>query len=61
MTTATDKAHQDGRGPRCRSLEDAWRGVFPNIQGKDMGNYGHFLQWETPEDTNQEIMDFFSR
>ena len=43
------------------SLEDAWRGAFPNVQGKDTANYGHFLQWETPEDTNREIMDFFSK
>ncbi len=50
-------AEAQGAGP----LEDAWRGAFPNVQGKDMGNYGHFLQWETPEDTNREIMDFFSR
>ncbi|HIC15960.1 MAG TPA: alpha/beta hydrolase [Gemmatimonadetes bacterium] len=50
-------AEAQGAGP----LEDAWRGVFPNVQGKDMGNYGHFLQWEAPEDTNREIMDFFSK
>jgi len=49
-------AEAQGSGP----LEDAWRGAFPNVRGKDMGNYGHFLQWETPESTNKEIMDFLS-
>ena len=49
-------AEAQGAGP----LEDAWRGAFPNVRGKDMGNYGHFLQWETPESTNKEIMDFLS-
>ena len=49
-------AEAQGAGP----LEDAWRGAFPNVRGKDMGNYGHFLQWETPESTNKEIIDFLS-
>ena len=43
-----------GAGP----LEDAWRKVFPNVKAKHMGNYGHFLQWEAPEEVNRELMAF---
>ena len=43
-----------GTGP----LEDAWRRFFPNAVGKDLGNYGHFLQWETPEAVNRELLEF---
>ena len=45
-----------GSGP----LEDAWRKLFPNAQSKDMGNYGHFLQWETPDEVNQELITFLA-
>ena len=45
-----------GAGP----LNDAWRSVFPNVRGKDMGNYGHFLQWEAPDDVNRELLSFLS-
>jgi pimeloyl-ACP methyl ester carboxylesterase len=45
-----------GSGP----LEDAWRGVIPNVKTKHLGNYGHFLQWECPEEVNQELMVFLS-
>ena len=45
-----------GSGP----LEDAWRGVIPNIKTKHLGNYGHFLQWECPEEVNRELMAFLS-
>ena len=45
-----------GAGP----LDDAWRSVFPNVRGKDMGNYGHFLQWEAPDDVNREILAFLA-
>lgn len=41
-------------------LDDAWRSVFPKVQGKDMGNYGHFLQWEAPDKVNQELVSFLS-
>ena len=40
------------------SLEDAWRQFFPNVAGKNLGNYGHFLQWETPEAVNRELVEF---
>lgn len=45
-----------GAGP----LENAWRKQFPNIKAKNMGNYGHFLQWEAPEQVNRELMAFLS-
>jgi len=45
-----------GAGP----LEDAWRSVFPNVRGKYMGNYGHFLQWEAPDDVNRELLSFLA-
>ena len=45
-----------GAGP----LEDAWRNVFPNVEGKHMGNYGHFLQWEAPDEVNRELLAFLS-
>jgi len=41
-------------------LEDAWRKQFPNVKAKHMGNYGHFLQWEAPEEVNRELMAFLS-
>ena len=43
-----------GAGP----LEDSWRRFFPNSVGKHLGNYGHFLQWETPEAVNRELLEF---
>ena len=43
-----------GAGP----LAEAWRRFFPNAVGKDLGNYGHFLQWETPEAVNRELVEF---
>ena len=45
-----------GAGP----LDDAWRSAFPNVRGKDMGNYGHFLQWEAPDDVNRELLSFLA-
>jgi pimeloyl-ACP methyl ester carboxylesterase len=45
-----------GAGP----LEDAWKGVFPNAKAKHVGNYGHFLQWEAPEEVNRELLAFLS-
>ena len=49
-------AERMGSGP----LEDAWRGVIPNVKTKHLGNYGHFLQWECPEEVNRELMVFLS-
>jgi pimeloyl-ACP methyl ester carboxylesterase len=46
-----------GAGP----LEEAWRRFFPNATAKHMGNYGHFLQWETPEAVNRELLDFLTK
>ena len=43
-----------GAGP----LEDARRKIFPNVKSKHMGNYGHSLQWETPEEVNRELLAF---
>jgi len=45
-----------GSGP----LEDAWRKLFPNARAKHMGNYGHFLQWEAPDEVNRELMAFLT-
>ena len=50
-------AQASGAGP----LDDAWRSVFPKVQGKDMGNYGHFLQWEAPDEVNHELISFLSK
>ena len=50
-------AERMGSGP----LEEAWRKFFPNAEGRHMGNYGHFLQWETPNAVNRELLDFLSR
>ena len=49
-------AQASGAGP----LDDAWRSVFPKVRGKDMGNYGHFLQWEAPDEVNRELVSFLS-
>ena len=49
-------AQASGAGP----LDDAWRSVFPKVRGKDMGNYGHFLQWEAPDEVNRELISFLS-
>jgi pimeloyl-ACP methyl ester carboxylesterase len=49
-------AQASGAGP----LDDAWRSVFPKVRGKDMGNYGHFLQWEAPDKVNEELISFLS-
>ena len=49
-------AQASGAGP----LDDAWRSVFPKVRGKDMGNYGHFLQWEAPDEVNRELTSFLS-
>jgi len=45
-----------GAGP----LEEAWRKIFPNVQAKHLGHYGHFLQWEAPEEVNRELLTFLS-
>ena len=33
-------------------------GSFPTWPGRNMGNCGHFLQWETPEAVNRELVEF---
>ena len=49
-------AEASGAGP----IADAWRKVFPNAKSKDLGNYGHFLQWEAPKEVNRELLAFLS-
>ena len=39
---------------------EAWRKIFPNARGKNLGNYGHFLQSEATEEVNRELMSFLS-
>ena len=45
-----------GTGP----LEEAWKKIFPNSRGKDLGDYGHFLQTEAPKEVNREVMAFLT-
>ena len=45
-----------GAGP----LEDVWRPIFPKARAKHVGPYGHFLQWEAPEEVNRELLAFLA-
>lgn len=45
---------------RAGPLEDTWRKIFPKVRAKHLGNYGHFLQWEAPEEVNRELLAFLS-
>ena len=38
----------------------AWQQVFPKARGKNLGEYGHFLQSEAPGLVNQELLAFLS-
>ena len=38
----------------------AWQQVFPKAQGKNLGEYGHFLQSEAPGLVNRELLAFLS-
>ena len=38
----------------------AWRKIFPNARGKNLGEYGHFLQTEAPDEVNQELLAFLN-
>ena len=38
----------------------SWQQVFPNARGKNLGEYGHFLQSEAPELVNQELLAVLS-
>ena len=49
-------AEAAGAGP----ISEAWNKIFPNARSKDLGNYGHFLQWECPDVVNRELLDFLS-
>ena len=49
-------AEEMGAGP----LDEAWRGVIPGVQSKNLGDYGHFLQWECPDDVNRELLAFLA-
>ena len=43
-----------------QQFDDAWRSVFPEVRGKDMSNYNHFLQWEALDEVNRELISFLS-
>ena len=45
----------------ARPVGEAWNAIFPNASSKNLGNYGHFLQWECPEDVNREVLDFLGQ
>ena len=49
-TTDTVKIAKNG------DRQESW--LSPTPAGKAMGNYGHFLQWETPEAVNRELVEF---
>ncbi len=35
-----------------------WKKIFPNATGKNLGEYGHFLQTEAPDEVNRELLAF---
>ena len=39
---------------------EAWRKVFPTVRGKSLGEDGHFLQSEAPDEVNRELLAFLS-
>jgi len=41
-------------------LLEGWRKVFPKVRGKYLGEYGHFLQSEAPDEGNRELLAFLS-
>ena len=45
----------------ARPIGEAWNKIFPNAVSKNLGNYGHFLQWECPEDVNREVLAFLGQ
>ena len=44
-----------------RPIGEAWNSIFPNASSKNLGNYGHFLQWECPDDVNREVLAFLEQ
>lgn len=43
-----------GAGP----LEQVWKRNFPRARAKNLGDYGHFVQWEAPDAVNRELLTF---
>ena len=41
-------------------MGEAWNKISPNARSKDLGNCGHFLQWECPDAVNRELLAFLS-
>lgn len=39
---------------------EAWRKVFPTGRGKSLGEDGHLLQSEAPDEVNRELLAFLS-
>ena len=39
---------------------EGWRKVLPEVRGKYLGEYGHFLQSEAPDEVNRELLAFLS-
>ena len=45
----------------ARPIGEAWNAIFPSAVSKNLGNYGHFLLWECPEDVNREVLAFLGQ
>ncbi len=45
----------------ARPIGEAWNAIFPNAVSRNLGNYGHFLQWECPEYVNREVLAFLGQ
>ena len=45
----------------ARPIGEAWNAIFPNAASRNLGNYGHFLQWECPGDVNREVLAFLGQ
>jgi pimeloyl-ACP methyl ester carboxylesterase len=42
------------------ALEEVWKRNFPQARAKNLGDYGHFIQWEAPDLVNRELLAFLA-